>query len=282
VPLVRDPIYHQLNRLLRGLLRSGEFATGQQFLTERQVSQRFEVSRATANKALSNLVAEGVLEFRKGVGTFVRGAVLGQDLGALVSFTSKARAAGLRPTTRVLAFRTIPAGGAGPEVCSALEVGPSEPLFSLARLRLASAVPVILERRFVVARLCPRLSRKDATGSLYRAWTETHGLEIAGARQTIRAVTIAGEDRRLLAAPRASAGLLVVAVGLAGAGQPLWWERTLYRGDAYEFVNRLGPLETARPAEGALLDPTGRARPGRPGPTTRNDAWTPATKTSPE
>jgi GntR family transcriptional regulator len=280
VPLVRDPIYHQLNRLLRGLLRGGEFATGQQFLTERQVSERFAVSRATANKALSNLVAEGVLEFRKGVGTFVRGAVLGQDIGALVSFTSKARAAGLRPTTRVLAFRTIAARRAGLDVCSALEVGPSEALFSLTRLRLASAVPVILERRFVVARLCPRLSRKDASGSLYRAWTETHGLEIAGARQTIRAVTIAGEDRRLLAAPRASAGLLVVAVGLAGAGHPLWWERTLYRGDAYEFVNRLGPLETARPAQGALLDPTGRARSGRPGPTTRNDSWTPPTTTS--
>jgi DNA-binding GntR family transcriptional regulator len=53
-----------LRELLRGL--------GERLLTERQICERFGVSRATANKALSNLVSEGVLEFRKGVGTFVR------------------------------------------------------------------------------------------------------------------------------------------------------------------------------------------------------------------
>lgn len=71
--LVRSPIYQQLNQLLRDLIREGEFKSNEQFLTERQICDRFNVSRATANKALSNLVAEGVLEFRKGVGTFVRG-----------------------------------------------------------------------------------------------------------------------------------------------------------------------------------------------------------------
>ncbi len=72
-----------------------------QFLTERQICERFDVSRATANKALSNLVVEGVLEFKKGVGTFVRGGVLDYDLRALVSFTDKASVAGKRPTTRL-------------------------------------------------------------------------------------------------------------------------------------------------------------------------------------
>jgi DNA-binding GntR family transcriptional regulator len=70
--LVRDPIYQQLNQALRDMLRNKEFQVGEKFPTERQICEQFGVSRATANKALSNLVAEGVLEFRKGVGTFVR------------------------------------------------------------------------------------------------------------------------------------------------------------------------------------------------------------------
>jgi len=78
--LVRQPMYQQLNEALRGLVSSGEFKTGARFLSEREVSSRFEVSRITANKALSNLVSEGILEFRKGVGTFVRGGVLDYDL----------------------------------------------------------------------------------------------------------------------------------------------------------------------------------------------------------
>ena len=102
--LMREPIYQQLNQLLRSLIRSEEFPVGGQFLTERQVSERFQVSRITANKALSTLVAERLLTFRKGVGTFVSAQSMDYNLRALVSFTDEALAAGKKPETRVLAF----------------------------------------------------------------------------------------------------------------------------------------------------------------------------------
>ena len=65
------------------------------------------MSRPTANKVLAGLVSEGALEFRKGVGTFVRGALLDYDMQSLVSFTSKAKEAGKRPSTNVLAFEKV-------------------------------------------------------------------------------------------------------------------------------------------------------------------------------
>ena len=98
-PIVREPIYQQLCRILRDLARSGEFTAGEKFLTEREIASRFNVSRATANKALSSLVSEGALEFRKGMGTYVRPGLIGYDLRALVSFTKKAKAAGKKPST---------------------------------------------------------------------------------------------------------------------------------------------------------------------------------------
>src|SRR5881394_2812444 len=116
VALVKQPIYQQLNEALRGILGAGEFKTGARFLTEREVSQRFGVSRATANKALSNLVSEGILEFKKGVGTFVRGGILDYDLRSLVSFTGKAAAAGKRPATRILSFDTTTASSVAPRI----------------------------------------------------------------------------------------------------------------------------------------------------------------------
>jgi DNA-binding GntR family transcriptional regulator len=77
---------------------------GRKFLTEREICGRYSVSRPTANKALSNLVSEGLLEFRKGVGTFVQGRALAYNLRALVSFTDKAIAACKQPSTEVLQF----------------------------------------------------------------------------------------------------------------------------------------------------------------------------------
>ena len=251
--LVRQPIYQQLNGALRGLVSSGEFKTGARFLSEREVSVRFEVSRITANKALSNLISEGILEFRRGVGTFVRGGVLDYDLQSLVSFTGKAAAAGKRPSTRVLSFDTITASTVSPKIGAALRVSGGDRLYTVERLRLADGVPVILERRFVVESLCPGLHQRDFGSSLYGLWTGRFGLEIAGADQTIRAAALRGREARLMEVSSGAAGLVVQSVGWLRDGKPLWWERTLYRGDAYAFRNRLGPIQTARPAAGGFI-----------------------------
>jgi GntR family transcriptional regulator len=253
--LVKQPIYQQLNEALRSLLGSGEFKTGARFLTEREVSQRFEVSRATANKALSNLVSEGILEFKKGVGTFVRGGVLDYDLRSLVSFTGKASSAGKKPGTRVLSFSQVPASEIPARIAAALKLRPADPVYQVERLRLADGVPVIRERRTIVAELCPGLTRADLGGSLFALWTERYKLVIAGADQTIRAAAVEGEDAKLLGVPSGTAGLEVRSLGVLRENRPLWWERTLYRGDAYAFRNRLGPIQTARPAAGEFLDP---------------------------
>jgi GntR family transcriptional regulator len=253
--LVKQPIYQQLNEELRTILGSGEFKTGGRFLTEREVSQRFEVSRATANKALSNLVSEGILEFKKGIGTFVRGGVLDYDLRSLVSFTGKATTAGKKPSTRVLEFDRRTGASLARPVAAALKVRDDDGVYVLERLRLADNVPVILERRVIIEALCPGLKRADLAGSLYALWTERYRLEIAGAEQTIRASVLRGADSKALDVPVGAAALEVRSLGVLRENRPLWWERTLYRADATAFRNRLGPIQTTRPASVEFLDP---------------------------
>jgi len=147
LPLVRDPVYLQLNKALRELIRSGQILLGERFWTEREIGLRFGVSRATANKALSNLVAEGILEFRKGLGTFVRGRPLDYDLQSLVSFTEKARAAGKKPTTQLLRFETLAVRAADRAVMERLQAPAEGSVYYMERLRLADDLPVIFERR---------------------------------------------------------------------------------------------------------------------------------------
>jgi len=250
--LVKDPVYLQLSQALRSVIHSEGLEPGTRFLTEREVGARFGVSRATANKALAALVAEGVLEFRKGVGTFVRAGYLDYDLRALVSFTDKARAAGKVPSTRVLELACYPAAQAEPAVREALGVDPAAELYRMGRVRAADGVAVILEQRWVQAKFCPGLTAVDVGGSLYALWTERFGLLIAGADERIAAVALSDEEARWLEVPPHSAALEIVSVGYLTGGERLWWERTLYRGDAYEVHNRLGPIESAGPATGVL------------------------------
>ncbi len=250
-PLVRSPVYQQLNQLLRATL-AAEYRSGDQFLTEREVAEKFQVSRATANKSLASLVSEGFLEFRKGLGTFVRRDVIDYDVRSLVSFTEKARAAGKKPSTELLTFGKLTAAGMDEALQGALGVTQADELWELDRIRLADGVPVILEHRYVVQRHCPKLTKSQAEGSLYRTWTETHGLKIGGANEVIRAVLLSSSEAKHLQTAAKSPALEVISVGYLENDSPLWWERTLYRGDQYEFHSRLGPIQSATPARGKL------------------------------
>jgi GntR family transcriptional regulator len=264
--IVRSPVYQQLNERLRASL-SADYHRGDQFLTEREISERFQVSRATANKALASLVSAGLLEFRKGVGTFVCRDRIDYDVRSLVSFTEQARAAGKKPSTKVLGFTVIAAADAAAAVRAAFQLDdkatPVEAtmgavargtttLWELRRLRLADGVPVILEHRVIMHGRCPRLTHAQVAGSLYRAWTESHGLQIAGADEVIRAVPLAAAEARQLQVPARTPALEVIAVGYLAGHVPLWWERTLYRSDHYEVHSRLGPIQSATPARGVL------------------------------
>lgn len=252
--LVTAPVYQQLNDLLGDLIRRGEFAAGARFLTERRIAERFGVSRATANKALSSLVSSGMLEFKKGLGTFVRDGMLDVDLRLLVSFTARAAAMGKRPSTHVVSFRRVRGRELDPDVATALGASPAEPFAVLERVRLADDRPVILEHRAVRTNLCPGLTAKASTGSLYAFWTRELGLDITDVSQTIRAVSPDADARRRLGISAGDACLLVVATGLVRDGTALWWEHTLYRGDVYEFHNRMGGPRTPARAGGATLE----------------------------
>lgn len=249
--LVRSPVYQQLNQRLRAAL-AAEYRSGDQFLTEREVAEKFQVSRATANKSLASLVSEGFLEFRKGLGTFVRRDVIDYDVRSLVSFTEKARAAGKKPSTELITFGKLSAARVGVSLQALLRVEPSDELWEVDRIRLADGVPVILEHRYVVQRHCPNLTKLQAEGSLYRSWTETHDLKIGGANEVIRAVLLSTSEAKHLQIASKSPALEVVATGYLEDDWPLWWERTLYRGDQYEFHSRLGPIQSATPAQGKL------------------------------
>jgi len=248
--LVREPIYQQMNEILRALLRTGEFAEGDQFLTERQIAERFQVSRPTANKVLGGMVSEGLLEFRKGVGTFVCPPRLDYDVQTLVSFTEKVREAGKTPSTRVLQFKRIRAFEAEAEAARKLLVEPDRELFAIARLRLAAGVPVILEKRWVPVDVFRGLTRQELRGSFYALCRERYGLRIAESDQTIRAVKLAGQEAKTLGTRPGSPAFLVSAVGYSGPAA-IWWERTLYRGDAYEF-------HRTRPTPGRLIQVASR------------------------
>ena len=241
-------------RLYRRLLDSLKdvYNPGDKFPSERDVARRFGVSRPTAARAMARLMDEGLIESRRGAGRFVRRPPLDYDLSSLVSFTLRCRSEGVKPTTEVLEFTPPGLGNIPDDAIRELQLLPGEGTYHFTRRRFADGRPVILERRWLAARFCPGLAKADVAGSLYDLLKERYGLVPAGARQVIRSVILEGKDRTLFWEDEVGAAFEIMATGYLEGGVPLWYERTLYQGSAYEFHNRLGPLSTARPAVGVL------------------------------
>src|SRR5688572_26194426 len=65
------PLYQRVKRDLVRAISRGEYVPDQPFITQREVCDRFDVSTATAVRALNELVTEGYLIRRRGKGTFV-------------------------------------------------------------------------------------------------------------------------------------------------------------------------------------------------------------------
>ena len=67
----RIPRYQQVKRELIAAIEAGRFSPEVPFVTQRSICEEFGVSHATAVRALNDLVVEGYVVRRRGLGTFV-------------------------------------------------------------------------------------------------------------------------------------------------------------------------------------------------------------------
>ena len=65
------PIYVQIRETLRGEITGGILKRGEKLPAEHELASKFNVSRMTIRESIEDLVNEGLLYRRHGVGTFV-------------------------------------------------------------------------------------------------------------------------------------------------------------------------------------------------------------------
>jgi len=65
------PIYYQLKLAIKQQIEGGELKPGERIPTEQELCERYGISRTPVRQALNELVYEGLLSRRRGLGTFV-------------------------------------------------------------------------------------------------------------------------------------------------------------------------------------------------------------------
>ncbi|MBI9104697.1 MAG: GntR family transcriptional regulator [Spirochaetales bacterium] len=252
--LMRSPLYEQLAVLLVELVKSDEFKMGDKFLSERQICDRFDVSRATANKAVSALIQEQILEFRKGVGNFIiNQSSVDRHVHEHLSFTNKTLALGKRPSTKVVEFRETNAKSIPVYIRDKMEATDQESITVVRRIRYADGKPVIAEcHYFRNSYFETPITEEEVGVSVYDAITKNHGISLVRMDEVIRTIILSGDTLALFGEENDLPGFLMNFMPFTSENVPLYFAEVLYRGDFFEFHNRIGPIQASRKARGAV------------------------------
>jgi GntR family transcriptional regulator len=229
------PLYLRLKKSIEDAVRRGLIGPGDALPSERDIAATAEVSRVTVRKAVQDLVREGLLIQRHGSGTFVAKPVerVEQPLSRLTSFTEDMARRGLTVRSEWLDRGLYPPS---PEEMMVLGLSATELVARVSRLRIANETPLAIERAALAASVLPD---PGAVGSSLYAALERTGHRPVRAVQRISAANLGEADARILGVPAGAASLNIARISYLGSGKVIEYTRSIYRGDAYDFVAEL-------------------------------------------
>ena len=240
------PLYFQLKDALLTLIHEGQLGEGDPIPTERELGERFQVSRITVRRAIDELARTGYLTSHQGKGTFVAKPKLQRPMGQLKSFSSAITDEGHYPGSRLLSLRHERAGG---EIAPFLQVAEDTLIWVVERLRLADNEPIGLSSVYLnlPAPLFLTPAELDREVSLWVILAKK-GISLAKSEETIQSVAASKKQAELLQVEPGFPLLLVEGIVFATNGSPIEYHRIFNRGDRYKYsIQVIGqPIQAVR------------------------------------
>ncbi|HWJ02446.1 MAG TPA: FadR/GntR family transcriptional regulator [Verrucomicrobiae bacterium] len=87
-PIKTKKIYEEIVEQIKQLIQDGDLCPGDKLLSERELSERLKVSRASVREALSAMEIMGLVEVKSGEGTFIRQTNIDSIIGPMALILS--------------------------------------------------------------------------------------------------------------------------------------------------------------------------------------------------
>ncbi len=242
------PYYAQLSEIIKDQISHKVWQPGEQIPGEPDLCIIYGVSRTVVRQALDEVENEGLIERRKGKGTFVAVPKISESLAQkLTGFYEDMVARGFKPVTEVLRQQVVPCNEKTAEY---LEIAPGTLVIDIKRLRSVNESPVQVVTSYIPYHLCPKLADVDLTNrSLYEFLeTECH-LTIARGRRYIEAVAASEADAKLLQVERGAPLVQLESITYLENGTPIEFYFARHRGDRSRFEIELVRVRESNPQE---------------------------------
>lgn len=227
------PVYVQIREKLREEIISGALKRGEQLPAEHELAARFNVSRMTIRESIEDLVNEGLLYRRHGVGTFVGFPHLTRDHTRLTSFFDKAQDEGITVRASLLKLEVIPAAL---PVATALDLPVGSDIIRVKTLRFADNVPITVHDAHLPHKLFASLVNENL--EVQHLWDlfEKCGYRVKRAVQRLEAREADKEVAHLMKIKVGAPILFKERTVYATDGTPVEFTYCYNRGDIYSLT----------------------------------------------
>ncbi len=229
------PAYKKIQSAVRQRIESAELKPGDLVPSERELARTHKVSLMTARHALAGLEHEGVVERRRGAGTFVAAPKI--HFNKLMSYTEQMSSRGLAPRSRVLVARIIEQEG---EVAARLGLPATSALVKLERLRETGDAPFALETCYLpAAQFASLLKAPLGRVSLFSLLEDAYGIQLAYSDEEVDATAAESSLAELLRVHNGSPVLRIRQVIYSSKGEATIYVVGFYRSERHTlFIRR--------------------------------------------
>lgn len=229
------PVYKRIQNSIRKRIEAAELNPGDAVASERELAKTHKVSLMTARHALAGLEREGVVERRRGAGTFVASPKI--HFNKLMSYTEHMSSRGLAPRTRVLVSKIIEDEQ---EIAARLGLPATSRMVKIARLRLTGEEPFALETCYLpAADFASLVDVPLGRSSLFGTLQHDYGVELAYADEEVDATTADASLAEAIGLPRGSALLRIRQVIYSTRGKAVIYVVGYYRSERHTlFIRR--------------------------------------------
>jgi GntR family phosphonate transport system transcriptional regulator len=154
------PLWLQVEDAIVRAIRAGKVKPGEQLPGEHQLAEDLGIHRHTVRRAIESLGGRGLLEIRRGRGTFVAPQPIAYRIGGRSRFTDNIEAAGLAPSARVLRSGVV---AATKDVAENLDLAGNKKVATLEILRIGDGVPILIARHYMPADRFPDFAERFET-----------------------------------------------------------------------------------------------------------------------
>jgi GntR family transcriptional regulator len=231
------PLYLQLKNALVADIDAGQYKPHERLMSERELGEKFKVSRMTVRQALTEMIREGILYTQVGKGTYVNDSKIKQELQALTGFSQDMAARGTVASGQVLEARILPATLT---LAAIFAVQMNTELVLLSRLRLSDGVPLAIEEAYIRHHVCPGILEYDfSKESLYNILATRYNTILVRAEQTMEAGLATPEEAELLQITLPAPVLRMERLSYNEQNLLIEYVKSVYRGDRYKFHSTL-------------------------------------------